>query len=160
MNSVAWRLHYHSNNDVFTAAEFLEDCELKHQKQTFSGVGAKHQRHAERLIQTIMSMACTFMIHVSLHWDEQGSDAVELWPFAVCHAVWLYNHLPNGVTGLSPIEILTGTRLDHRYLLSTHVWGCPVYILDPKLQDGKKFQSGIVRRSKARSLVFQTSTLC
>ena len=112
---------------------------MKHQQQTFSGVGAKHQNgRAERSIQTIMSIACTFMIHVSLHWDEQGSDAVELWPFAVCHAVWLYNHLPNGVTGLSPMEIVTGTRSDQRYLLHTHVWGCPVYVLDPKLQDGKK----------------------
>jgi hypothetical protein len=112
---------------------------LKHQQQTFSGVGAKHQNgRAEWLIQMIMSMACTFMIHVSLHWDEQGSDAMALWPFAVHHAVWLYNHLPNGVTGLSPIKILTGTRSDHRDLLRTHVWGCPVYVLDPKLQDGKK----------------------
>ncbi len=71
-------------------------------------------------------------------WDEQGSDAVALWPFAVHHTVWLYNRLPNGVTGLSPMEILTGTRSDHRDLLRTHMWGCPVYVLDPKLQDGKK----------------------
>jgi hypothetical protein len=90
---VAW---YRSDNGVFTAAEFQEDCKLKHQQQTYSGVGAKHQNgRAEQLIQTIMSMACTFMIHVLLHWDEQGSDAVALWPFAVCHAVWLYNCLPN-----------------------------------------------------------------
>ncbi len=90
---VAW---YHSDNGVFPAAEFLEDCELKHQQQSFFGVGAKHQNGgAEQTIQTIISMACTFMIHVLPHWDEQGSDAVALWPFAVCHAVWLYNRLPN-----------------------------------------------------------------
>jgi hypothetical protein len=112
---------------------------LKHQKQTFSGVGAKHQNgRAGRSIQTIMYMACTFMIHVSLHWDEQGSNAVALWPFAVRHVVWLYNHMPNGLTGLSPMEILTGTCSDHRDLLRTHMWGCPVYVLDHKLQDGKK----------------------
>ncbi len=112
---------------------------MKHQQQIFSGVDAKHQNGlAEQSIQTIMSMACTFMIHVSLHWDEQGSDAVALCPFAVLHVVWLYNHLPNGVTGLSPMKILTGTHLDHRDLLCTHVWGWPVYVLDPKLQDGKK----------------------
>jgi hypothetical protein len=51
---------------------------------------------------------------------------------------WLYNRLPNGVTGLSPMEIFTGTHSDHRDLLCTHVWGCPAYVLDPKLQDGKK----------------------
>ncbi len=95
---------------------------MKHQQQTFSGVGAKHQNGcAERSIQTIMSMAPTFMIHVSLHWDEQGSDAMALWSFAVCHAVWLYNGLPNGVTGLSPMEIVTSTHLDHWDLLRTHV---------------------------------------
>jgi hypothetical protein len=133
---------------------------LKHQQQTYSGVGAKHQNgRAERSIQTIMSMSHTFMIHVSMHWDEQGSNALALWPFAVRHAVWLYNRLPNGVTGLSPMEILTGIRSDHRDLLRTHVWGCPVYVLDPKLQDRKKFQSGIIGHGKASSLVFQTSTL-
>jgi hypothetical protein len=96
---------YHSDNGVFTAAEFQEDCKLKHQQQTYSGGGAKHQHGcAEQLIQMIMSMARTFVIHVSLHWDEQGSDAMALWTFAVCHTVWLYNRSPNGVTGLSPME--------------------------------------------------------
>jgi hypothetical protein len=63
---------------------------------------------------------------------------VALWLVAVCHAVLFYNHLPNGVTGLSPIEILTGTLSDHWDLLCTHVWGCPMYVLDPRPQDGKK----------------------
>ena len=32
-----------------------------------------------------------------------------------------------------------GLKLEyHRSLLRSHVWGCPVYVLDPKLQDGKK----------------------
>ncbi len=128
---------------------------MKHQQQTFSGVGAKHQNGcAEQSIQTIMSMACTFMILVSLHWDEQGSDAVALWPFAVCHAVWLYNRLPNGVTGLSPMEILTGTCSDHKDLLHTHLWGCPVYVLDPKLQDGKKIPKWNCRAWQGQFLGF------
>ncbi len=37
-----------------------------------------------------------------------------------------------------PIKITTKTKLDHRDLLQTHVWGCPVFVWDPKLQDGKK----------------------
>jgi transposase InsO family protein len=147
---------HHSDNGVFTATEFREDCKLKHQIQTFSGVGAKHQNgRAEWSIQTIMSMACTFMIHdVSLHWDEQSSDAVALWPFAVCYAVWLYNRLPNGVTGLSPMEILTGTRSDHWDLLRTHMWGCPVYVLVHKLQDGKKFPKWNCRAQQGQFLGF------
>lgn len=131
--------HYHGNNGIFTAAEFRADCREQQQHQTFSGVGAKHQNgRAERAIQTIMYMARTFMIHVSLHWSERGVDDLALWPFAVRHAVWLHNRLPNQVSGLSPMEILTCTRTTHRDLLRTHVWGCPVYVLNPKLQDGKK----------------------
>ncbi|KAL7462944.1 hypothetical protein ACHAXS_003314 [Conticribra weissflogii] len=42
------------------------------------------------------------------------------------------------VTGLTPIEIATKTKTDHLDLLQTHVWGCPVFVLDPKQQDGKK----------------------
>jgi len=99
-------------------------------------------------------MARTFMIHTALHWDGQGSDAVALWPFAVRHAVWLHNRLPNSVTGLSPMELLTGIRSDHRDLLRTHVWGCPVYVLDPKLQDGQKIPKWNRRARQGQFLGF------
>jgi hypothetical protein len=131
--------HIHSDNGVFTAEEFREDCEQKHQKQTFSGVGAQHQNaKAERAIQTIMWMARTFMLHVSLHWTEYGVDNIALWGFAVKHAAWLYNRIPNRVTGISPLEMLTNVKADHRDLLRAHVWGCPAFVLDPTLQSGKK----------------------
>ncbi|KAL7465925.1 hypothetical protein ACHAXS_006230 [Conticribra weissflogii] len=94
--------HYRSDNGVFTGEEFRHECEQHHQKQSFSGVGAKHQNaRAERAIQTII-------------------------------------RVPNIVTGLTPLERLTSTKADHRDLLRTHVWGCPVFVLDPSLQDGKK----------------------
>ncbi|KAL7456349.1 hypothetical protein ACHAXS_000377, partial [Conticribra weissflogii] len=83
-------------------------------------------------------MARTFLIHVSLHWSDNGVDDLSLWSFAVKHAAWLYNQTPSRVSGLTPIEIATKTKTDHRDLLRTHVWGCPVFVLDPKLQDGKK----------------------
>ena len=131
--------HLHSDNGVFTAEEFRDDCKDKDQTQSFSGVGAQHQNaRAERAIQTIMYMARTFMIHVSLHWNECGVDNLSLWPFAVRHAAWLYNRLPNRVTGLTPLERLTESLTDHRDISRAHVWGCPVFVLDPKLQDGKK----------------------
>ena len=131
--------HIRSDNGVFVADEFRNDCAEKHQSQSFSGVGAQHQNaRAERAIQTIMYMARTFMLHVSLHWTERGVDDLSLWPFAVKHAAWLYNRIPNRVTGLTPIELLTKTKADHRDILRTHVWGCPTFVLDANLQDGKK----------------------
>ena len=63
---------------------FRADCKQKHQSQSFSGVGAKHQNAmAERAIQTVTYMARTFMVHVSLHWSERGVDDLALWGFAI-----------------------------------------------------------------------------
>ncbi len=61
-----------------------------------------------------------------------------MWPFAVKHAVWLYNRVPNRLSGLTPLELLTKSKADHRDLLCTHVWGCPAIVLDPKLQNDQK----------------------
>ena len=61
-----------------------------------------------------------------------------LWEFAVKHAAWLHNRIPSRTTGLTPLELLSKTKADHKDLLRSHVWGCPVFVLDPKLQDGKK----------------------
>ena len=99
---------------MFTADEFREDCETKDQIQSMSGVGMQHQNtRAERAIQTIMSMARTFLVHVSLRWNEWGTDSLKLWPFAVRHAAWIYNCLPNRITGLTPIERGTKQKSKH-----------------------------------------------
>eukprot|EP00804_Cyclotella_cryptica_P030035 CCRYP_016932-RA/>CCRYP_016932-RA protein AED:0.41 eAED:0.41 QI:0/-1/0/1/-1/0/1/0/126 len=99
-------------------------------------------------------MARTFMVHVSLHWSERGVDDLALWDFAVKHAAWLYNRIPNSTRGLTPLELLTKTKADHRDLLRSHVWGCPVFVLDPKLQDGKKIPKWNCRLRLGQFLAF------
>ena len=37
-------------------------------------------------IQTIIFMARTFIVHLSLHWSEHGFNDLVLWVFAVKHA--------------------------------------------------------------------------
>jgi hypothetical protein len=131
--------HYHGDNGIFSAEEYRCDCEEKGQSQSFSGVGAQHQNaRAERAIQTIMYMARTFMVHASLHWTERGSDDLSLWSFAVKHSVWIYNRVPNARSGLTPLESVTKERSDYREILRCHVWGCPVYVLEAKLQNDQK----------------------
>ncbi|KAL7465039.1 hypothetical protein ACHAXS_005362, partial [Conticribra weissflogii] len=74
---------YHSDNGIFVAEEYRDDCAAKSQSQLLSGVGAQHQNAiAERAIQTI-----------------------SYWP------------LPNVQSGLTPLEIFTKTKSDHRDLL-------------------------------------------
>jgi hypothetical protein len=62
--------HYRGNNGFFSAEEYRQEC-MKGQSQSFSGVEAQHPNSwAERAIQTIMYMACCFMVHSSLHWTD------------------------------------------------------------------------------------------
>ena len=57
---------------------------------------------------------------------------------ALSHAAYLYNHTPNSSSGFAPIEHFTSSKSDHSPLLNSHPWGCPVFVLAPKLRDGGK----------------------
>ena len=78
------------------------------------------------------------MVHYSLHWTDHGVDEILLWSFAVKHDVWLHNCLPNYCSGITPLEFLTRNKADHQNLSISHVWGCPVFVMDPKLQNDQK----------------------
>jgi hypothetical protein len=65
---------------------------------SFAGAGAHHHNGtAERAIQTIMNMSRTMMLHAAIHWPDVADST--LWPMAVAHAVYLYNHMPALDTG-------------------------------------------------------------
>ena len=135
---------YHSDNGVFAAKEFTDDCERLRQKVDFSGVGAQHQNGvAERNIKTVTSWARANMLHAAYHWPQFAS--IKLWPMAISYAVWVYNHLPRVDTGLCPDEMWSQSRTTHDDLRRAHVWGCPVYVLEPALQDGKKIPKWLPR---------------
>ena len=78
------------------------------------------------------------MVHAAMYWPSNSSDNTHVWPFDIQYAVWLFNHIPNQDTGLTPLEFFTKTKSDHHELQRAHVWGCLVFVLDPRLQDGKK----------------------
>jgi len=92
---------------------------------------------AESSIQTVVSWARTFLLHAAIHWPEMTD--LKLWPFALQHAVYLWNILPDQYTKLSPLELITFSRVpNYTHLQRSHVWGCLTFLLDPRLQDGKK----------------------
>ena len=125
------------NAKCFTSKEFTEKLSLFEQVIRFAGVGAHHHNgNAERSIRTIMSIARTMMLHSAIHWPDV-SDAT-IWPMAVSHAAFLHNHMPNMETGLAPVDIFTKSRWQQHKFHDLHVWGCPVYVLDKSLADGKK----------------------
>ncbi len=136
--------HYHGDNGIFSSEAYHKECSKKIQLQSFSGVGAQHQNSkAEGAIQTIMYMACTFLVHSSLHWTDMGADDISLWPFAVKHAVWLYNHVPNQVSGLTPLKLITKQKANHRDILHSHVWGVRRTCSNLSSKMARSFPSGI-----------------
>ena len=107
------------------------------QELSFSGVGAKHQNGvAERNVKTISYLARANLIHSAISWPDQHD--LELWPFAFDYSVYIFNNIP-GVDGLAPEEKWTGVKFqNYDHLRRMHPWGCPSYVLNPVMQDGKK----------------------
>ena len=129
---------YHTDNGVFTSKDFMSQLLEDNQQIRFSGAGAAHQNGvAERGIQTVVKMARTMLIHAAMR-SPQGTITAELWPMAIDHAVWIYNRIPRMDSGLSTFELWSRSSfLPTKEILSTcHVWGCPSYVLEPKLQKG------------------------
>jgi hypothetical protein len=125
------------NGSAFSSKDYTAKLREFSQIYRFAGVGAHHHNGiAERAIQTIMSVARTMMLHAAIHWPETADPA--LWPMAVQHAIFLWNHMPDPTTGMSPTDVFTKTRWEQRKFLDLHVWGCPVYVLEKAIADGKK----------------------
>ena len=124
------------NGSDLTSQEFCEQLESNKQVMELSAVGAHHQNGvAERNIGVVHAMSRALLLHLKIMWPDEFS--ADLWPFAIDCAVHIHNHVPRK-GGLSPMEIFCGTRIDCKPLKKARVFGCPAYVLDPRIQDGKK----------------------
>ena len=130
--------NFHADNGIFAKPEFKDYCERNRIKVSFCRVGAKHQNVVvEQNIKTVAQWARANMLHLAAHWPQYASST--FWPQAIDYAVWIFNRMPNMTTGISPNELWSSVRGDSGTQLSrAHVFGCPVYVLDAALQDGKK----------------------
>ena len=136
------------NGAAFSSADFAKHLTDFKQTTNFAGVGAHHHNGvAERNIQTIMSMARTMMLHAAIRWPDTADTS--LWPMAVDYAVYIHNHLPKRDTGLSPLDLFSGTKWPTHKCNDLNVWGCPVYVLDSTMQDGKKLPRWKTRSRRA-----------
>jgi hypothetical protein len=100
-------------------------------------VGAKHQNGiAERNIKTVAQWARANMLHLATHWPAAANT--KYWPQVIDYAVWVFNRLPNSTSGILPTELWSRVRRVDNEISRAHVFGCPVYVLDASLQEGKK----------------------
>jgi transposase InsO family protein len=127
--------NYHSDNGIFAAQAFVKQIEENFQSIRFRGPYAHHQNGAaERSIGTLFNSDRTMLLHAKLRWPEVID--IDIWSMAIEYARWIYNYMPNDA-GISPIDLLTKNRTNRNVLSNAHVFGCHVYVLDPKLQEGR-----------------------
>ena len=73
-------------------------------------------------------------------------------PFAVNYAVHPWHHSEGIESGMAPAELFSGIKHNCGLLRHARVWGCPAYVLDPKLQDGKKLPKWSTRSRRGQFL--------
>ena len=145
---------YRTDNGIF-ASKAYEDSLDEHQYADQSGVGAHHQNGvAEANIGRVQRMARAMLLHLRLHWPEEFS--ADLWPFALDYAVHIHNHFPDGGRpgAPAPIEVFCGAKVACEKLRRLRVFGCPAFVLDPRLQDGKTIPKWNPRARKGQFLGF------
>jgi len=88
----------------------------------------------------ISTWTLMMLLHAQTQWPQVISK--EFWPFAIHHAVNIYVNCYQGRQGtaIPPIEEFTNS-LAPLHLVDLHTWGCLVYVLDKRLQDGNHPQS-------------------
>ncbi len=94
------------------------------------------------------------MLHFAHHWPAQAS--VCFWPQAIDYAIWVFNRLPNLTNGISPNELWSLCHALTEEFQWSHVFGCPVYVLDATLQDGHKLPKWAPRARLGVFLGFST----
>jgi len=138
---------YHADNGRYAEQPFRDACAQANQELTFCGVGAHHQNGiAENHVKQLTLGARTLLLHAKRHWPE--AITTMLWPYAIKAAAERHNNLKLDDTGRSPIEKFSATKSE-LHICNFHTFGCPVYVLDSRLQD----RSGGVPKWEPRSRV-------
>jgi len=127
---------YHSDNGRYADTGWQDACESLLQKFSYCGVGHHSQNGiAEKRIRDLCNTVRACLLHAKQRWPE--GVCTNLWPFAVRYVCDVRNKVRVSANGKTPEEnfastdSLTGARLEH-----FHPFGCPVYVLDAKLQSG------------------------
>ena len=72
------------------------------------------------------------LIHAMIH--NSTEVHLELWPFTIKYAAYFWNKMSKEDGGMSPEEVFYSVVSDHQSLRDAKVFGCPAYVLEPKLR--------------------------
>jgi hypothetical protein len=127
---------YHSDNGRYADTGWQDACESLLQRFSYCGVGQHSQNGiAEKRIRDLSDTTRACLLHAKQRWPE--GVCTNLWPFALRYVCDVRNKVrvrDNGKTAeenFASTDGLTGIRLEH-----FHPFGCPIYVLEAKLQSG------------------------
>lgn len=130
--------HYHADNGRFVDNAWIQDLAKHRQTITYCGVNAHFQNGiAERRIRDLKEQTRTMLLHAQHRWPDAISTA--LWPYAMRQACEIFNvapHLQGEHKGDTPYRLFTGIDVSPE-MRHYHTFGCPTYVLDNDLQQGK-----------------------
>ena len=126
---------YHADNGHFACKGFRDAVTASNQKITFCGVGAHHQNGiVENMIGLLTRWSRISLLHAKRRWPQAITTI--LWPYALKSACARYNQLHLDADGCSPESKFAS--VDSAPVVSNkHPWGCPVFVLNEKAQNGK-----------------------
>jgi hypothetical protein len=123
-----------ADNGVYSVSPFQLLCEQDNQELSFYAVGSHWQNGiAERHIGIVTETAWTLLLHACSQWPDVFTE--EFRPFAIRHACTLHNASFRHDTKQSPHQMFTGVPSPW-CIRDFRVFGCPVFVLNKRLQDG------------------------
>jgi hypothetical protein len=140
--------NYHADNGRFVDNAWKEGLAQENQGITHCGVNVHWQNGiTERRIRDLKEQTRTMMLHAQHHWPD--AVATSLWPYAMRTASHVFNDAPTlqgDHKDRTPREIFTGVQISAE-VRHHHTFGCPVYVTEISLQQGKSLS---VWMSRAR----------
>jgi hypothetical protein len=127
---------------------------LKNQSLSLCGVNAHHQNgKVEKQIRDLQELARTSLLHASTQWPDSINSF--LWPYAIRKAAIDMNTIKKKDSTLSPSERFANVKIAF-HPRHHHAFGCPMYVLDSRLQSGKSIDKW---ESRARMAVYLGSSM-
>jgi hypothetical protein len=139
--------HYHADNGRFVESTWADDAKDKGQDMSYAGVGAHHQNgRAEKRIRDLQDLARFSLIHAIKRWP--STIDVRLWPYAIRKAAHALNYTLKLGKDKCPINIMSKAEVSPNPI-HEHLIGCPVYVLDYRIQGGMKGEKWAYRSRPA-----------
>jgi hypothetical protein len=100
------------------------------------------------------------LVHAILHWPQEMN--LDWWPFAMDHAIYLWNHQLNRAPGILPVKHFTGQIFENYDFLNT--LGCRSLAVQcmvfwiPHCTTAIRYLSGFLQRAKDNTWEFPCDT--